>query len=104
MVDSEQLVREGLAAIINNEPDMAVIAAASNGVDAVQCFREHRPDVVTLDLLLPDLAGEEVARRILSEFPDARIVVTTSAHGDVQMARAPGRGRPGIRVEGNAEK
>jgi len=87
-VDQHPLVQEGLASLINREPEMAVIAAASNGKEAIRYFRDYRPDVVTLDLLLPDLPGEDVARQILAEFPDARIVVITSARGDVHMLRA----------------
>ena len=74
-VDEHQLVQEGLAAIINHEPDMAVIANASNGAEAINAFRDHRPDVLTIDLTLPDMPGEEVARRIRSEFSGARIVI-----------------------------
>src|SRR6266851_4404952 len=80
-VDEHQLVQEGLASIINGERDMAVVARASSGREAIDCFRRTRPNVVTLDLLLPDMPGEEVARRILTESPRTRMVAITAAQG-----------------------
>ena len=68
-VDGHQLVQEGLAAMINREEDMTVVATASSGAEALDDVRRYRPDVVTLDLLLPDMPGEDLARRILAEFP-----------------------------------
>jgi len=67
-VDEHQLVQEGLAAMINREEDMTVVATASSGEEAIDRVRRHKPDVVTLDLLLPDTPGEDLARRILAEF------------------------------------
>jgi len=87
-VDSQQLVQEGLAATINREQDMTVVATASTGQEALDDVRRHRPDVVTLDLSLPDMRGETLAKRILWEFPQTRIVVITSAHGHTQARRA----------------
>lgn len=87
-VDEHQLVQEGLAAVINRELDMTVVATASSGEEAIEGVRRHRPDVVTLDLLLPDMPGEALARRILAEFPQTRIVAITSAQGHVQARRA----------------
>src|SRR6266480_3388604 len=80
-VDGHQLVQEGLAAMINREEDMTVVAIASSGGEAIDDVRRYRPDVVTLDLLLPDMPGEELARRILAEFPRTRIVAITGAQG-----------------------
>jgi DNA-binding NarL/FixJ family response regulator len=68
-VDGNQLVQEGLAALINREEDMAVVATASSGEKAMNDVRRYRPDVVTLDLLLPDMPGECLARQILAESP-----------------------------------
>jgi DNA-binding NarL/FixJ family response regulator len=87
-VDGHQLVQEGLAAMINREEDMTVVATASNGEEALDDVRRSRPDVVTLDLLLPDMPGEELARRILAEFPRTRIVAITSAQGPMYARRA----------------
>jgi DNA-binding NarL/FixJ family response regulator len=80
-VDSQQLVQEGLVAMISREEDMTVVAMASSGEEAMDNIRRFRPDVVTLDVMLPDMPGEVLARRILAEFPATRIVAITAAHG-----------------------
>ncbi|PWU09182.1 MAG: hypothetical protein C5B51_06605 [Terriglobia bacterium] len=87
-VDSQQLVQEGLAAMINREHDMTVVATASTGEEALADVRRYRPDVVTLDLLLPDMPGDELTRRILAEFPETRIVAITSARSHIHARRA----------------
>jgi len=87
-VDGHQLVQEGLAAMINREEDMTVVATASSGQEAIDDVRRYRPDVVTLDLLLPDMSGEDLARQILAEFPRTRIVAITSAQGHLHARRA----------------
>jgi len=87
-VDSNQLVQEGLAAMISREEDMTVVATASSGEEALDDVRRYRPDVVMLDLLLPDMPGEDLARRILAEFPQTHIVAITSAQGHMQARRA----------------
>jgi DNA-binding NarL/FixJ family response regulator len=87
-VDDHPLLRKGLAAVVNAEPDMKLVAEASNGEDAIEKFRIHRPDVVLMDLQMPGLNGIEATIRIVSEFSDARIIVLTTYHGDVQVLRA----------------
>jgi DNA-binding NarL/FixJ family response regulator len=87
-VDDHALLRKGLAAVVNAEPDMKLIAEASNGEEAIEKFRAHRPDVTLMDLQMPGLNGIEATNRILSEFPDARIVVLTTYNGDAQVVRA----------------
>jgi DNA-binding NarL/FixJ family response regulator len=87
-VDGHQLVQEGLAAMINREEDMTVVATASSGAEALDDVRRYRPDVVTLDILLPDMPGEDLARQIRSEFPRTRIVAITSAQGHIHARRA----------------
>lgn len=87
-VDDHALLRKGLAAVVNAEPDMKLVAEASNGEDAIEKFRTHCPDVVLMDLQMPGLNGIEATTRILSEFPDARIIVLTTYHGDAQVLRA----------------
>ncbi len=87
-VDSKPLVQEGLAAMINREEDMTVVATASTGAEALDDVRREQPDVVTLDLLLTDMPGEELARQILAEFPQTRIVAITSARSHLHARRA----------------
>jgi DNA-binding NarL/FixJ family response regulator len=87
-VDDHDLLRKGLAAVVNAEPDMKLVAEASNGEEAIEEFRVHRPDVVLMDLQMPGLNGIETTIRILSEFPEAHIIVLTTYNGDVQVLRA----------------
>jgi DNA-binding NarL/FixJ family response regulator len=87
-VDDHPLLREGLAAIIDNQPDMTLVAQASNAQEAVQQFRKHRPDVTLMDLRLPDKSGIDAMIAVRMEFPDARIVVLTTFEGDVEIQRA----------------
>ena len=87
-VDDHALLRKGLAAVVNAEPDMKLVAEASNGEEAVEKFRTHRPDITLMDLQMPGLNGIEATTRILSEFPAARIIVLTTYKGDAQVLRA----------------
>lgn len=87
-VDDHALLRKGLVAVINAEPDMKLVAEAANGEDAIEKFRTHRPDVVLMDLQMPGLNGIEATTRILSEFSEARIIVLTTYRGDAQVLRA----------------
>lgn len=99
-VDEQPLVREGLASLINKQSGMTVVAEASSGAEAMRQIREYRPDVVTLDLHLPDTSGEELASRILTEFPSAKIVAITGARGDVHLLRALEAGVKGVVLKG----
>src|SRR5580692_7263370 len=83
--DDHPLLRKGIASLVNGEPDMKLIAEASNGEEAVEKFRSHRPDVTLMDLQMPGLNGTEAINRIQSEFPNARIIVLTTYTGDVQV-------------------
>jgi len=87
-VDDHPLLREGIAAIINNQPDMLLAAEATNGAEAIQKFREHQPDVTLMDLRLPDISGIDAMIAIRSEFPEARIVMLTTFEGDVEIQRS----------------
>jgi DNA-binding NarL/FixJ family response regulator len=86
--DDHPLVRKGIAAILSNETDMALVAEAENGHEAVDRFRQHRPDVTLMDLRMPVLDGIAATRLIRNEFPDARIIALTSFDGDQDVYRA----------------
>src|SRR5262249_5042336 len=94
-VDDHPLLREGIAAMINNEPDMTMIAQASNGREAIQRFREHRPDVTLMDLRLPDISGIDAMIAIRHEFTDARIVMLTTFDADLDIQRPLAAGARG---------
>src|SRR5438093_7639167 len=87
-VDDHALLREGIAALVNAEPDMKLVAEASTGQEAIEQFRSHRPDVTLMDLQMPGVNGIEAIINIHSEFPNARIIVLTTYTGDVQVLRA----------------
>lgn len=91
-VDDHPLFREGLAAVINEQPDMRVVAEASTGGEALDQFRLHRPDVTLLDLRLPDTNGIDVLITLQQHFPEARVIVLTTFDGDVEIQRALGAG------------
>src|SRR2546427_4492550 len=87
-VDDHPLLREGIAAIINIQPDMTLVATASNGREGIRNFREHQPDVTLMDVRLPDVSGIDALIAIRSEFPDARIIMLTTFNGDVDIQRS----------------
>jgi DNA-binding NarL/FixJ family response regulator len=87
-VDDHPLLREGIAALVNNQPDMVLIGEAANGVEAIQLFKDLTPDVTLMDLRLPDMSGIDVLIAIRSEFPEARIIMLTTFEGDVEIHRA----------------
>jgi DNA-binding NarL/FixJ family response regulator len=99
-IDDHALVREGVAALINRQADMRVIAEAWSGSDGMEQFRLHEPDVSLVDLRLPDISGIEVISRILAEKPDARILVISSSEGDVDIHRALSAGAMGYVLKG----
>jgi DNA-binding NarL/FixJ family response regulator len=94
-VDDHPLLREGIAAVINSQADMVLVAQGSSGKEAIALFREHRPDVTLLDLRMPDISGIDVLSAILREFPDARLVILTTFEGDVEIQRALAAGARG---------
>src|ERR1700745_785926 len=103
-VDDHALLRTGIAALVNAEPDMQLIGEASNGRDAVESFRLHRPDVTLMDIQMPGFNGIEAIDCILSEFPDARIIVLTTYTGDVQALRALRAGARGYVLKGHVHR
>jgi len=87
-VDDHPLLRDGIAAIIDSQPDMSLVSQASSGTEAIQQFREHQPDVTLMDLRLPDLSGIDAMIAIRAQFPEARIIMLTTFEGDVEIQRA----------------
>jgi DNA-binding NarL/FixJ family response regulator len=87
-VDDHPLVRKGIVGLVADEPDMTTVAEASNGREAIQQFRIHRPDVTLMDLQMPEMNGLDAIMAIRGEFPEARIIVLTTYTGDVQVLRA----------------
>lgn len=87
-VDDHLLLREGIAAIINHQSDMVLVSQASGGREAIQLYREHRPDVTLMDLRMPDLSGIDALLAIRAEFPEARIVILTTYESDVDTRLA----------------
>ena len=87
-VDDHALVRKGIAAILASQPDMSLVAEASNGREAVEQYRMHRPDITLMDLQMPEMNGLDATITIRAEFPDARIIMLTTYAGDVQVLRA----------------
>jgi DNA-binding NarL/FixJ family response regulator len=87
-VDDHLLLRAGVAALLAGQPDMTLVAEASNGREAIEQYRIHRPDVTLMDLQMPEMNGVEAMIAICGEFPGARIIVLTTYAGDVQVLRA----------------
>lgn len=98
-VDDHPLLQEGLAAIINNQPDMALIAQASTAQEGIQLFRKHKPDVTLMDLRLPDKSGIDAMIAVRAEFPEARIIMLTTFEGDVEIQRALEAGARGYMLK-----
>lgn len=103
-VDDHALLREGIAALVNAEPDMKLVAEATNGEEAIEKFRLHLPDVTLMDLQMPNLDGIQAIHRIQGEFPNARIIVLTTYTGDVQVVRALKAGARGYLLKGHVHR
>jgi DNA-binding NarL/FixJ family response regulator len=98
-VDDHPLLREGLAAIINNQRDMLLVAEASNAQEAIQQYRKHQPDITLMDLRLPDKSGIDALIAIRAEFPEARVIMLTTFEGDVEIQRALEAGARGYMLK-----
>lgn len=94
-VDDHALLREGIAGILTYQQDMVLVCQASGGWEAVQRYREQRPDVTLMDLRMPDLGGIDALVAIRAEFPEARIIVLTTFEGDEDVRRAHQAGARG---------
>jgi DNA-binding NarL/FixJ family response regulator len=87
-VDDHDLIREGIATVIGSQTDMKLLAHASGGIEAIQLYRKHRPDITLMDFRLPDMNGIDAMIRIRTEFSDARVIMLTTFDGDVEVQRA----------------
>jgi len=85
-VDDHPVFRSGIAAFLATQPDMRLVAEASNGREAIQQFRQHRPDIILMDLQMPEMNGLDAMIAIRNEFPEARIIILTTFQSDVQGA------------------
>ena len=103
-VDDHPLLREGIAFLVKSQQDMELVAEASDGEEAIEQFRRHRPDVTLMDLRMPNLNGTEAISRIRNEFPDAKIIVLSTYAGDVQVLRAIKAGARGYIVKGHVHR
>lgn len=98
-VDDHPLLREGIAAVVNSQPDMLMSAQASNGCEGIQTFRQQQPDVTLMDLRLPDMSGIDALIAIRAEFPEARVIMLTTFEGDVEIQRALKAGARGYMLK-----
>ncbi len=103
-VDDHALVRQGIAVLVGTQPDMTMVAEASNGREAIQQFRTHHPDITLMDLQMPEMNGLDAIIAIRGEFPNAKIVVLTTYKGDVQILRALKAGAQGYLLKNTFHK
>ena len=103
-VDDHPLLREGIAAVLEGQPDLQLVGEATNGREAIDKFRACLPDVVLMDLQMPEMNGLDAIAAIRSEYPDARIVVLTTYKGDTQAIRAFKAGASGYLLKSMLRK
>ena len=103
-VDDHPLMREGIAAVVQHEPDMLLVAEASSGREAIDAFRKHRPDITLMDVRLPDIGGIDAMIAIRTEFPCARVIMLTTFEGDAEIKRALEAGAQGYMLKSMPRK
>lgn len=103
-VDDHPMLREGLAAVLSTESDLELVAEATNGREAIEQFRMHRPDITLMDLQMPVMNGMDALISIRQEFPDAKIIVLTTYSGDAQAVRALNAGAYGYLLKNMVRK
>jgi DNA-binding NarL/FixJ family response regulator len=102
--DDHAILREGIASLVKAESDMQLVGEASNGQEALEKYRMHRPDVTLMDLQMPGMSGVETIITIRNEYPKARIIVLTTYSGDVQVIRALKAGAQAYMLKGNVHR
>src|SRR6266542_3516062 len=95
VIDDQAVVRQGFVALINTVSDMVVVAEGTNGQQAIELYRRHRPDVTLMDLRMPEMGGVEAIIAIRKEFPDARLIILTTFDGDEDIYRSLQAGAQG---------
>ncbi|KAF1006141.1 MAG: Response regulator protein VraR [Luteibacter sp.] len=103
-VDDHPLLREGIAAVIEGQPGLELVAEASTGEEAIERYRQVRPDLTLMDLQMPGMGGIAAIEKIRGEFPDARILVLTTYRGDVQAMKAFRAGAQGYLLKSELRK
>jgi DNA-binding NarL/FixJ family response regulator len=103
-VDDHPLLREGIASLIEDQADMEIVAEASNGREAIEQFRAHRPDITLMDLQMPEMSGIDAIIAIRAEFPEARLIILTTHAGDVQVSRGLKAGARGYLLKASLRK
>jgi len=103
-VDDHPLLRKGIAALVNAEADLKLVAEAANGKEAIDAFRSLQPDITLMDLQMPEVDGLDAIVAIRSEFPNARIIVLTTYTGDMQVLRALKAGARAYILKGQVHK
>jgi DNA-binding NarL/FixJ family response regulator len=103
-VDDHPLFRNGIAALLATQPDMCLVAEASNGREAVQQFRAHRPDITLMDVQMPVMNGVDALLAIRGEFPEARVIMLTTYSGDAQVMRSMQVGARGYLLKSLLDK
>lgn len=103
-VDDHPLLREGIASLVGSQSDMTIVAEASSGKEAIQFYRDYRPDITLMDVRMPDTNGIDAMIAILGDFPDARIIVLTTYDGDVQILKALKAGAKAYLLKGLLRK
>lgn len=103
-VDDHPLMRDGIAAVIRNEPDMLLVGEASTGREAIEGYRQHRPDITLMDLRLPDIGGIDAMVAIRGQFADARVIMLTTFEGDAEIYRALEAGARGYMLKSMPRK
>jgi DNA-binding NarL/FixJ family response regulator len=104
VVDDHPVVRQGIAVLIGSQSDMTLVAEASNGREAIQQFRKHRPDIALMDLQMPEMNGLDALTAIRGEFSDAKIIMLTTYTADVQILRALKSGAQGYLLKNTFHK